>query len=257
MRLLLRLIAKNDQKDVSLEYHKLQGYVYSLLAEAGFPLLHDKPGYKPFCFSNIFPFGDMKEGDVRHFMIASPGTTIPEHIASYLTTTPSARVIHIGDCAFTLDGVRITNSTPGPGPVRIITATPILLRIPEYNYDVYAIPEEERRPKYVYWRPQISFEAFIKQLTENMVKKYNDSYGTSVGSFPLFQDFIFKKTVHTRYIIDGKSYGVAGSLWEFSWSHMDGMQRKIIEFGLDAGFGERNSFGFGFVNVVKAGEDRR
>ncbi len=147
MRLLLRLISKNDQKDVSLEYHKLQGFVYSLIAEAGFPLLHDKPGYKQFCFSNIFPFGDMKTGDVRHFMIASPGSTIIEHLAQYLTTSHAEKEIHIGDCAFALDGVRAVETSLGQGPVRIICATPILLRIPEYNYDLYAVPADERRPR--------------------------------------------------------------------------------------------------------------
>jgi CRISPR-associated endoribonuclease Cas6 len=251
MRLLLQLKSENDQKDVSLEYHKLQGFVYSLLAESGFPLLHDKTGFKPFCFSNIFPFGDMKAGDVRHFLIASPSHAIIESLAQHLTTTHRDLPIHLGDCAFSLEGVRIIDTRLKQGSVRIICATPILLRIPEYNYDLYAVPQEERRPRYVYWRPQISFEAFIRQLTENLIKKYNQSYGTSIGECVLFQEFLFKKTVHTRYIIDGKSYGAAGSLWEFSWSRMDDVQRRIIEFGLDAGFGERNSFGFGFVNVVK------
>jgi CRISPR-associated endoribonuclease Cas6 len=251
MRLLLRLKSKNDQKDVSLEYHKLQGFVYSLLQESGFPLLHDKSGYKPFCFSNIFPFGDTKEGDVRHFMISSPSRAIIEHLAHHLTTAHAEMPIHIGDCTFSLDDVRVIETMLGHDPVRIVCATPILLRIPEYNYDLYAVPEGERKPRYVYWRPQISFEAFIKQLSENLIKKYNQSYGTSIGEYALFQEFLFKKTVHTRYIIDGKSYGAAGSMWEFSWSRMDNVQRRVIEFGLDAGFGERNSFGFGFVNVVK------
>jgi len=250
MRLLLRLRSKNDQKDVTLEYHKLQGYVYNLLKESGFPLLHDKKGYKPFSFSNIFPFGDMKEGDLRHFMIASPGNSIIERVAQNLQKS-GQEPIHIGDCAFDLDSWKILNSSLPKGPVRLLTGTPILLRIPEYNYDLYAVPEEERRARYVYWRPQISFEAFIRQLSENLIKKYNESYGTSIGGVPIFQEFLFKKTVHTRYIIEGRSYGAAGSMWEFSWSHMDDVQRRVIEFGLDAGFGERNSMGFGFVNVVR------
>ena len=89
----------------------------------------------------------MKEGDVRHFMIASPGHTIIESLAQYLTTNHTEREIHIGDCAFALDGVRIVETPIGQGPVKIICATPILLRIPEYNYDLYAVPEEERRPR--------------------------------------------------------------------------------------------------------------
>jgi len=250
MRLLLRLQSKNDQKDVSLEYHKLQGFVYNLLMESGFPLIHDKKGYKPFSFSNIFPFGDMKTGDIRFFILASPGNSIIENVEEFLQKRDK-KPVHIGDCAFNLESWKIIKNILPKGTVRISTATPILLRIPEHNYDRYEIPAEERRVRYVYWRPQISFEAFIKQLTENLIKKYNHFYGTALEIFPLFQEFLFKKTVHTRYIIEGRSYGAAGSMWEFSWSHMDNVQRRIIEFGIDAGFGERNSMGFGFVNIIQ------
>lgn len=250
MRILLRLRSKNDQKDISLEYHKLQGFVYNLLMESGYPLLHDKKGYKPFCFSNIFPYGDMKEGDLRHFIIASPGSSIIESVNAYLEKREN-QPIYIGDCAFDLDGWKIMKTQLTKEKVRISTATPILLRIPSYNYDLYRVPQEERKPRYIYWRPQISFEAFIKQLTENLIKKYNEFYGSAIETFPLFQEFLFRKMVHTRYIIEGRSYGAAGSMWEFSWSYMDDTQRRIIEFGLDAGFGERNSMGFGFVNLVK------
>jgi CRISPR-associated endoribonuclease Cas6 len=160
--------------------------------ESGFPLLHDKKGYKPFCFSNIFPYGDMKQGDIRHFIIASPSNAIIENIASCLQKRGDMPV-HIGDCAFDLDGLKIIERSLPKGSVRLSTATPILLRIPEYNYDLYAVPEEERRSRYVYWRPQISFEAFIKQLTVNLIKKYNHSNGTTIGTIPLFQEFLFKK----------------------------------------------------------------
>ena len=98
--------------------------------ESGFPLLHDKSGFKPFCFSNIFPFGDMKAGDVRHFLIASPGRAIIESLAQYLTTTHRDLPIHLGDCSFSLKGVRIIDIQINQGPVKIICATPILLRLP-------------------------------------------------------------------------------------------------------------------------------
>lgn len=38
---------------------------------------------------------------------------------------------------------------------------------------------------------------------------------------------------------------------EFSWSYLNNVQRWIIEFGLDAGFGERNNMGFGFMNLIR------
>jgi len=250
LRLLLKLRAEADQKDVSLDYNKLQGFVYRLLQESGYPGIHEKEGYKYFCFSNIFPFGDMKTGDIRNFIIASPNRTLIEEIARHLATVKD-NPIHIGDCTFSLYGSSSFNLTIPPAPLRIASATPIIIRIPEYNYDLYNLPPDERKPRYVYWRPAISFDAFVKQLSENLVKKYNKYYGTEIEVTNLFEQFFFRKSVHTRLIIDGKSYGVAASMWEFSWNYLSPTQKQVIEFGLDAGFGERNTFGFGFVNIIK------
>jgi hypothetical protein len=47
---------------------------------------------------------------------------------------------------------------------KLITATPIIIRIPEKNYEKYKIPMEFRKKRYVYWRSMYSFEAFVKQL---------------------------------------------------------------------------------------------
>ncbi|MGB4623265.1 MAG: CRISPR-associated endoribonuclease Cas6 [Candidatus Methanoculleus thermohydrogenotrophicum] len=249
MRLLLKLQAAADQKNISLDYNKLQGFVYRLLHESGYPGIHDKEGYKYFSFSNVFPYDDMKEGDIRNFILASPNNNVIETIAAHLITYKD-KPIHIGDCSFALRRVDKFNYTLPPAPVRIISATPIIIRIPEYNYDRYNVPATERMPRYVYWRPAISFDAFVKQLSENLIKKYNDYYGTEIATTTLFEQFFFRKPVYTRIIIDGKSYGVAASMWEFFWSHMTPIQKQIIGFGLNTGFGERNSFGFGFVNIA-------
>jgi CRISPR/Cas system endoribonuclease Cas6 (RAMP superfamily) len=43
----------------------------------------------------------------------------------------------------------------------------------------------------------------------------------------------------------------SGSIWEFSFSHLDWKKREVLRFGLDAGFGEENSLGFGFMNKTR------
>ncbi len=250
MRLLLKLQADADQKDVSLDYNKLQGFVYRLLHGSGYAGIHDREGYKYFSFSNIFPYGDMREGDIRNFILASPNRNIIEAVAAHLAIFRD-EPIHIGDCSFSLHHFDGFNYTLHPAPVRIISATPIIIRIPEYNYDIYGVPAAERRPRYIYWRPAVSFDAFVKQLSENLIKKYNGYYGTEIAIANLFEQFFFQKSVYTRIIFERKSYGVAASMWEFSWSQMTSIQKQIIEFGMDTGFGERNSFGFGFVNQQK------
>ncbi|MPZ06077.1 MAG: hypothetical protein GEU26_06605 [Nitrososphaeraceae archaeon] len=60
---------------------------------------------------------------------------------------------------------------------------------------------------------------------------------------------MFKKKISTRINLHDTEQIVIGSLWEFSFDHE--LNIELIQFGLDCGFGERNSMGFGFVNVKK------
>lgn len=55
MRLLLKLRAAKDQAYDMRYHHKLQGFVYGLIEGTPYMKLHDRRGYKFFCFSNIFP----------------------------------------------------------------------------------------------------------------------------------------------------------------------------------------------------------
>lgn len=248
MRVLIKLRAEREQEVVT-EYHKIQGFVYNMLREK-FPELHNKKGYKFFCFSNIFPYGSgkMREGEIKNFIISSPSQKIIDTIVEFLSKN-EGKTVNIGENLFSIKSWKVFNVSLPTKNVRISTATPIIIRIPERMYEAYGIPKEKRKKSYVYWRPEYSFKAFAKQLSENLIKKFNDFYGTKIQDYNLFEHFIFKKSVNLRLVIEGKSYGASGSLWDFHWSYMDPVQRKIIEFGLDAGFGERNSFGFGFVNL--------
>ncbi|MBC7081359.1 MAG: CRISPR-associated endoribonuclease Cas6 [Thermoplasmatales archaeon] len=243
MRLILKL---EDEKTQAIEntYHKLQGFVYKLIRN-DFSSIHDKKGYKFFCFSNIFP--SKRESKIRNFIISSPSVEIINSIKDSLEI---GKVVNIGEMQFRIKDFSTFNLRIPKRNLRIYSSTPIIIRIPEAKYEHYNIPQEERKARYVYWRPKYSFEAFVKQLTENLIKKFNDFYGTEISRYDLFEQFVFKKSVANEIIINGKAYPVVGSIWEFLWSNMDAMQRKIIEFGIDTGLGERNSMGFGFVNIA-------
>jgi CRISPR-associated endoribonuclease Cas6 len=134
--------------------------------------------------------------------------------------------------------------------LRVLTATPVTIRIPARNYERYGIPEAERKARYVYWRPKYAFDAFLKRLSENLIKKYNEFYATKLKDYDLFEQFKYRRATATKAVIDGREYVLVGSMWEFVWSFMDETQRRVIEFGLDTGFDERNSLGFGFVNKI-------
>jgi CRISPR-associated endoribonuclease Cas6 len=239
MRILINLRAAKNQGYESLYHHKLQGFVYGLLRDSGFDGLHDKEGYKFFCFSNIFPIKDiMGAGEAFNLIIASPNAELISSVEGALEkiladADGNGRDVNIGEMSFEVVGFKKLET-----------------KLKRKDYERYGIPEEERKARYVYWRPKYSFEAFLKQLSENLIKKFNDFYGTKLREYDLFEQFVFRRTTATKVIIDGREYVMVGSMWEFVWSYMDETQRRVIEFGLDAGFGERNSLGFGFVNKI-------
>jgi len=244
MRLLIRLRAEKNQCYDFMYHHKMQGFIYNLLRDSGYGKLHDKRGYKFFSFSNIFPIKDMEEGETANFIIASPDRSL---VLSLKAALDDVDVMKIGEMSFDVVGVKELEIRL-KRHLRLLTATPLIIRIPERNYERYGIPENERKARYVYWRPKYSFEAFVKQLTENLVKKFNEFYGTDVGINELFERFVFRRTTATNVVIGGRDHVMVGSMWEFIWHDIDGIRRKIIAFGMDTGFGERNSLGFGFVN---------
>jgi CRISPR-associated endoribonuclease Cas6 len=70
MRLLVKLKSLIDSK-YEMQYHYyLQSFIYDLLKGSKFHYLHDKQGYKFFCFSNIFPVCDFKIDDRRVLIIS-------------------------------------------------------------------------------------------------------------------------------------------------------------------------------------------
>ena len=250
MRLLVRLKSvKVSEYDLNY-FHKLQGFVYKLLMDTDYKVLHDRKGYKFFCFSNIFPVGDVKAGEERNLIISSPDKVFIKVLEEKINKMMNDKTkINIGDYEFIIDDVS-TFQQKLKRNVSLLSATPIVIRIPEKNYERYDIPVEFRKKRYVYWRPQYSFEAFVKQLEDNLIKKYNQFYHTNFEIENIFEVFKFKRPVVNHVVIKGKEKIIVGSIWEFKFSYLNLKQKKILEFGVDCGFGERNSLGFGFMNVV-------
>jgi len=237
-------------------YHKLHGFIYSLLKGTPYEVLHDKPGFKFFCFSNPFPIKDFNPTLKTTILISSPDKVFLKFISDKLREKMDKNeAVHIGEMEFFVEEIKAF-SIKLKNNARLISATPIIIRIPERNYDKYNIPHEKRKKRYVYWRPEYDFSAFLKQLEENIFKKYKEFYKTGVEEFPVFEQFKFRKPVALRPVIKGKEQLVVGSLWEFYFSGLkyDRRKKKLLEFAIDCGFGERNPYGFGFINEMKMGD---
>jgi len=148
---------------------------------------------------------------------------------------------------------------PHGTPFSLITGTPIIARIPHEKYKQYQI-----RPRwdyeYVYWRSEYPVVLFASQLENNLIHKYMEYCGTDreyphdeeqpsgADRFTLFQKCMFKKQISTQVLMKETTQMIIGSIWRFDfegWENTD-----LIRFAIDAGLGERNSLGFGFMNLV-------
>ena len=244
-RLILTLESTADHA-YDLRYHaKLQGFVYSLLRGTAYEHLHDRRDYKYFCFSNIYPPFDIAAGDTRYLAISSPDEELIRTFAEALLQREN---ITIGNMRFVLKGLRIASPRIGRSTA-LVTRTPIIVRIPRRKYEKYGIASEH---SYVYWRPELPLDAFLRQLEDNLIKKYKRFLGEELEEdryLPLFQELVFKKQVCNHLLIKNREIKVLASLWEFHFPHLTKEQRELLQFAIDAGFGERNSLGFGFMEV--------
>ena len=116
---------------------------------------------------------------------------------------------------------------------------------------------------YIFWRSEYPIDLFTLQVENNLLKKYNEYSGHNNGSkfkvdnkgmliphqpFSIFQIFKFKKQVSTRVVLKGFEQILIGTIWQFGFNV--NVNRQLISFALDIGLGERNSLGFGFMNLV-------
>ena len=250
MRVLVELKAKANCVYDLMYHHKLQGFLYDLLRGSAYSDLHDKRGYKFFCFSNIFPSVDMHEGEMRRFLVSSPDEGLIGVVACGLGKLQHGKErVNIGRWSFSVESISVLEPKIGYSCV-LAAGTPIVVRIPKANYARYGIvPPQDY--EYVYWRKQYPFEAFVRQIEDNLFKKYNQFYGTQLETFTIFEQFVFQKQVCNHLVIDGRESKIFGSIWRFTFNYLYKDKQKLLQFALDAGLGELNSIGYGFTNLTK------
>jgi CRISPR-associated endoribonuclease Cas6 len=226
--------------------------------------LHERKGYKFFCFSNIFPFGDFKVNEERKLLISSPNENIMNAIVRSLKNKArSDEELKVGEMAFQIvrfEGpFRLRLYKP---KARVRTETPIIIRIPSYKLvNIHSIGKNISKYRYVYWRETISPAYFLTQLYDNMEKKIKEynirsetdnfiPYSARNGGAPRPSLSRFIRTVSKRITVRGIEHVVIGSLWEFEFLFDSNIDMQMLEFILDCGLGERNSLGFGFCNLA-------
>ena len=151
---------------------------------------------------------------------------------------------------------------PIESPFILITGTPITIRISRERYKVYGINPPSNY-EYVYWRSDHPLDLFLSNLQYNLTKKFSEYFELNSGgtiaesseehkefSFLLFQNLKFKKQISTRLQIKILNQVIIGTIWEFKFNTTN-LNRDLIQFAIESGLGERNSLGFGFINIIQ------
>lgn len=253
MRLLVRLTARRDAAYDNTYHHKLRGRIWQALQGTDYEASHDENRPKAFCYSNPFPPGNMTEGDDRTLLVASPDEELLAHVAEDLQEDPE---LNIGEMPFHVDDMSVLAPDVGePGTSGTIdTGTGVVVRIPPWRFEDYGIETEHDEAEF--WRPEHTMEPFQTQLEANLDQKHDlfcPEYlpGPSERDGDLFESYELMKTFAIPVTVtEGRTETWVLSKWTFEYTIRDDHHRRHLNLALDVGIGERNSLGFGFVNIV-------
>jgi CRISPR-associated endoribonuclease Cas6 len=247
VRLILRLAAAKDQPYYNDYNYKVLSFIYNIIRGSEFHNIHDYNGIitidksvTPFCFSNIFPYGDMKQDHIKNLIISSPNDRFIRLIFNRLKNSGSLLVF--GPLQFKLTDLKmfVVKST---SPQKVFTSTPIITRVPLERYKDYDL--KLKHPfKYVFWRHTYPLEILINQLENNLSKKFFNYYKKQPNSPLSFNKLVFRKQLSKKLTVGSSVQTIIGTQWEFWFDEVN----ELTQFALDAGLGERNRLGFGFLN---------
>ncbi|MGH2611443.1 MAG: CRISPR-associated endoribonuclease Cas6 [Rhabdochlamydiaceae bacterium] len=242
MRILLSIKSLQDYQ-INFEYHhKVQGFIYSLLRNTKFDHLHDKQGFKFFCFSNIYK---AKDANHHSLIISSPDQDFITQVEYQLNKIIENQIpIELGSLFELIKIVKIPQKNLS-FPLKIITQSPIIIRIPIEKYQGRVT--DTAPYKEIFWRKDHPADLFINAMEKNLKKKFAE-FSKKTFKGRIIEKFDFKKQVSTKIYVANSKVPVIGSLWRLDFSSE--VPRDIQLFALDCGLGERNSIGFGFVNPI-------
>jgi CRISPR-associated endoribonuclease Cas6 len=253
MRLIFFLRSKCDAV-YNCEYnHYVQAFIYDLLKDSFFDSLHLKRGYKFFCFSNIFPIGDLKYGDLRKIVVSSPSRDLLDVLNEKVQNLEEVK---IGSFIFEFLKTKKINLRMDSNIVNLITATPIIIRIPVAKASDSGV-EVKPGYRYVFWRFGMPFQIFFDQLKVNLIKKYSQYYGKPLSEDALYLfstekiAFTSLKEVSTKIYYKTGPQTVIGTTWKFTFKNLNKEEKSFLNFSVETGFGEMNSQGFGFMNIFR------
>jgi len=231
MRIKVNLIPKQDISKKEINQYHIHSLIWNLLKNTEYSDLHDQPKFKFFCFSELFPINDFLEGEKKTFFISSPSSAFIKFLKEKICENPE---VLLNNYKFDIEVEKIFD-------LRLkgqwISGSPIVLQV----------------EKNVYWSKKYhSLDVFLKRLYENAIKKYKAYYNEdpNVNYSEFFDRISFKKQIAVHIKKHGKDIRIIGTKWLFFKDRINHKNYKFYKFLLDCGLGEKNSLGFGFLNLL-------
>ncbi len=255
MRILLQLKAIRDVTQNKINnskfYTGMHGWIYDKLKQTRYEELHSKKNFKPFCFSNLYPVKGqiIEEGKIYRTWISSPDEML---IISILSNIRINEKVNFGEYSFQLLGL-----IPKPS-YRVDNFT---LLTTETITNVCLPVQGSLKPKAITLKKDKN--KFQELLKKNIIRKYNQFSDEKVTEdFNLWNNVEITEIPDTESAVkinfvdqDDNWFNVIGSRYRFNLGKLNDKQRQIFQLVHDLGFGERNTFGFGFVNVKRIVKD--
>ena len=246
MRIFIKLKALKtvyQDKSINSRFHLgTQGYLYNKLKESNFYNIHDKKSYKPFCFSGIFPvFNQRIEEEYNYSLIIS--SPKKELIDFFMLNIITGEKVNFGEYFFEIIDLKVEKDILKNFDM---LETTNMVSITKKN--------EKGRPYSINFSK--NEKEFLDYLRKNCIKKYNYYNNEDLPlDYDIFGKSIIKLKENSKEIISikmpesqkEKGFTIMGCPIEIKLSHLTKIQRDILNCVYDAGFGEKNSYGIGFM----------
>ncbi|NJE10537.1 CRISPR-associated endoribonuclease Cas6 [Thermococcus sp. MAR1] len=216
--------------------HSVQGFIYNMLKGTEYGAKHDQPRFKFFTFSDFF-----RENSHWTFFIASPD---PGFIKTLYSGIRGRETVYIGR-----HELRVAELKKFKLPLRraFQTGSPVVLYKNAESNEYFKLHQHR------------DLRFFLQRLKENAERKYEAFYGEPFElDGPIFDRLIpklrsnGKLDVYVKVVKNGVPFPVIGSNWELlEREHIAPHERRFYRFIMDAGLGEKNSLGFGFINPLR------
>jgi len=237
MRLKVSFYLSSENPEVRPNKHAVQGFIYEMLKGSPYGEHHDEPRFKFFTFSDFFR--DKKSR--LTFIVSSPDKGFIDALHDNLKDRVR---VYLGKDELLIAEVKKFKL---PLRRRFQTGSPIVLY------------KDSRENEYFKFHAHRNLNFFLNRLKENAEKKYNAFYGDDFHlDGPIFDRMVPKLRrngkfdVYVKVVKNGRPFPVIGSKWELLEKYrVNAEEKKFYEFIMDAGLGEKNSLGFGFLNPIR------